>query len=127
MNIFLTGATGYLGRPLVHRLVEAGHLVTALVRDARGGAAALADGARVVQGDVRDVDSVMPDRTEGVVHLAFSLFPGSCRATNVAGSLEVMQAALKRRVRRFVYTSSSLPCIRYGARVNAGRPETDRR
>jgi len=36
-NVFITGATGYLGRPLVGRLLERGHHVRALVRpDSRG-------------------------------------------------------------------------------------------
>lgn len=33
MNVFMTGATGFVGRPLVQRLVREGHRVKALVRD----------------------------------------------------------------------------------------------
>jgi nucleoside-diphosphate-sugar epimerase len=33
MGVFLAGATGVIGRPLVPRLLEAGHEVTASWRD----------------------------------------------------------------------------------------------
>ncbi|HYC91687.1 MAG TPA: NmrA family NAD(P)-binding protein [Thermoanaerobaculia bacterium] len=32
MNVFLTGATGYIGRPLTRELLRRGHTVRALVR-----------------------------------------------------------------------------------------------
>ena len=32
MNIFITGATGYIGGSIAHRLIAEGHQVTGLVR-----------------------------------------------------------------------------------------------
>ncbi|GAB2567395.1 hypothetical protein Aab01nite_44940 [Paractinoplanes abujensis] len=55
MNVFLTGATGYIGSRVLLALSGAGHSVTALVRDpsrVRGGE------ARLVTGDMRDRDLV---------------------------------------------------------------------
>jgi nucleoside-diphosphate-sugar epimerase len=108
MKIFITGATGYIGRPLATKLTSAGHHITALVRSREKAKDLNAQGIDLVEGDVNDVESAMPPDTEAVIHLAFSLFPKSCRKTNVDGSLKVIDAAVHRNVRRFIYTSSSL-------------------
>lgn len=50
MNITVLGATGRTGRPLVERLRERGHEVTAVVREP----ARAPEGTHVVVGDVRD-------------------------------------------------------------------------
>ena len=39
MRVFVTGATGFIGRPLVTALLVRRHRVTALVRDAQSPAA----------------------------------------------------------------------------------------
>lgn len=48
-SVFVTGATGYLGRPLVEKLVERGHSVRALVRATS--ASRLPSGVEAVIGD----------------------------------------------------------------------------
>ena len=55
MHVLVTGATGFVGRRLVPALVDAGHEVTALVRDA--GRYDPPPGVRVVVGDLLDPDS----------------------------------------------------------------------
>ncbi|AXG08748.1 NAD(P)H-binding protein [Haloplanus rubicundus] len=55
MRVLVTGATGFVGRRLVPALVDAGHEVTALVRDA--GRYDPPPGVRVVVGDLLDPDS----------------------------------------------------------------------
>jgi len=50
MRIFLTGATGLIGRPLAAELQQSGHAVVALTRRPEG-ARGLAPGVEVVQGD----------------------------------------------------------------------------
>jgi 2-alkyl-3-oxoalkanoate reductase len=72
MRVFVAGATGAVGRPLVTKLVAAGHEVTGMTRsesktdDVRGA------GARAVVADVFDVDSLgaaMEEaRPEVIVH-----------------------------------------------------------
>lgn len=58
MKVFLTGATGAIGRPLVERLLEAGHEVVGATRS-EAGAAGLRDvGAGPVVLDVLDGDAV---------------------------------------------------------------------
>jgi nucleoside-diphosphate-sugar epimerase len=48
LNVFVTGGTGYLGRPLIERLVARGHMIRAPVRD--GSAAKLPAGCTPVVG-----------------------------------------------------------------------------
>ncbi|MGH8794370.1 MAG: NAD-dependent epimerase/dehydratase family protein, partial [Stackebrandtia sp.] len=80
MKIFLTGATGFLGRRVVEGLVEAGHAVTALVRNPDAYAATVKAGRRsdflaqatLVRGSLEDLDSAKEALAESdaVIHLA---------------------------------------------------------
>jgi nucleoside-diphosphate-sugar epimerase len=72
MSILLTGATGYIGTSVLPRLIDAGHSVTVLVRDAAKSAAVEAAGARALVGDVTDSELVTRAAAEsdGVIHLA---------------------------------------------------------
>lgn len=85
MKVFVTGATGYIGRPLVKRLLTEGHEVFALVRDTNKADDLCNQGAILIKGDVLSVDAVAPANIDAVIHLAFSLFPESNRRTNVDG------------------------------------------
>jgi uncharacterized protein YbjT (DUF2867 family) len=51
MKVLVTGATGYIGGLLVPRLLDAGHDVTCMVRDASRPLPAMSKGMRVVQAD----------------------------------------------------------------------------
>jgi nucleoside-diphosphate-sugar epimerase len=59
MNIFLAGATGAIGRPLLPRLIDAGHTVTALTRSAEGAAKLRQQGAQAIVADIFDRDAVI--------------------------------------------------------------------
>lgn len=59
MRVLVTGATGYVGGRLVPRLLEAGHEVTVLVRDAaRFTGRAGAQDARIIQGDLLEPETL---------------------------------------------------------------------
>ncbi len=116
-HAFVTGGTGFVGINLIRRLIGDGWKVTALHRPGSRLAALedLAEGAlqRVV-GDVTDAESVhraMPDRPDAVFHVAASLSFWSRnndeqQRVNVDGTRSVVDAALARRARRLVHTSS---------------------
>ena len=58
MRIFVAGATGAVGRPLVPRLVAAGHEVTGMTRSPRGAEAIRSAGARAVIVDAFDREAL---------------------------------------------------------------------
>jgi dihydroflavonol-4-reductase len=108
----VTGATGFLGRHLVHHLLESGHDVVALCRAAD---AALAEkGATVVLGDVLDAPSVQraAEKCDGAFHCAgkVSRKPEDAEAlyrTNVDGTKAAVLACRAAGVRRVVLASTS--------------------
>ncbi len=59
MRVFVGGATGALGRPLVKKLLERGHHVTGLTRDPVKGAELAAAGATPVIADIFEAETVL--------------------------------------------------------------------
>ncbi|MGH1548856.1 NAD(P)H-binding protein [Leifsonia poae] len=72
MTILLTGATGFIGSSVLPRLLDEGHSVIALVRDAEKAAAVEAVGATALIGDATDAALVerAARESDGVIHLA---------------------------------------------------------
>jgi nucleoside-diphosphate-sugar epimerase len=77
MRIFVAGATGVLGQPVVKLLAEAGHDVRGVARDEGKGRTLTALGATPVQADLFDGDSVRTavGDAEAVLHLATKIPP----------------------------------------------------
>lgn len=77
MKIVVTGATGYVGQPLVAALIADGHDVVALSRD-RGRAAARLPGATIVEANLEDAGPWQASiaGTNAIVHLAGELIAG---------------------------------------------------
>jgi len=117
MRIFIAGATGTLGRPVVRRLVSLGHEVVGLTRSEKGARALEAAGARGVIGDALDREglraAVVAARPEQVLHLLTALPPVILRArhleaTNhlrIVGTPNLIEAAVAAGARRIVAES----------------------
>jgi NAD dependent epimerase/dehydratase len=123
-KVVITGADGFIGSHLTEMLAANGAAVTALAQynsfDAAGWLdeipASVRLNTRVVRGDIRDAKFVH-DLVAGhdvVFHLAalvaipFSYdAPSSYVATNVQGTLNVLEAARAAGIRRVVHTSTS--------------------
>jgi nucleoside-diphosphate-sugar epimerase len=112
MRIYLTGGTGYIGRALARRLVEAGHEVRALVR-ATSNVQPLKDlGVATFVGDIHDRYSLREGMSgaDWVIHAAADLdLTGPAermRQTNIEGSENVASLAYKLGVGRFLSVSS---------------------
>lgn len=109
MKALVTGATGFLGRRLVLRLLRDGIEVRALVRPGRP---APCPGIEVFEGDVCDDAAVAAAvcGVDWVVHAAARVdTQGSWEAfaeTNVRGTRRVIRAAHAASVRRIVHVSS---------------------
>ncbi len=113
-HVFVTGATGYLGRPLVTELLARGHTVRGLVRP--GAAGRLPTGAGSVVGDALSASSfaaaVPPADT--MIHLVGTPRPNPAkaaqfRAVDLASIEATVSAARTGGVRHLVYVSVAHP------------------
>jgi nucleoside-diphosphate-sugar epimerase len=75
LNIFLTGATGYIGGSIARRLTERGHSVRGLIRDTSKADALGAQGVVPVVGKLDDHDLLVDEAraADGVVNAADSM------------------------------------------------------
>jgi nucleoside-diphosphate-sugar epimerase len=75
MRVFITGASGWIGRALTAELVEAGHDVVGLARSDRSAATITARGATAVRGDIADHELIVEQaaQADATAHLAFTL------------------------------------------------------
>src|SRR6266545_3849174 len=114
MIAFVTGGTGYLGRPLIARLIERGHSVRALAR--AGSESRLPAGSHLVTGNALQsgtwTDQVAPADT--FVHLVGTPRPNPSKArefreVDLASIRAAIDAACRAGVRHFVYVSVAHP------------------
>ena len=115
MNVFVTGATGFVTGTVTLQLLARGDRVRALVRDASRGRTLERSGVTVVAGDLSDagalrrgmegVDAVVHGAAMYSVGIAPSQRPAMFTA-NVTGTERVLEAALDAGVRRVAYIST---------------------
>jgi UDP-glucose 4-epimerase len=121
MRAVVTGGAGFIGSNLVDALLERGDDVTVLDDLSTGRREnlepALATGAKLVELDIRDAEAVIAVlerlRPRAVFHLAAQIDvrrstqdPAFDARVNVEGTINVLQAALRVGVERFVNTST---------------------
>jgi dihydroflavonol-4-reductase len=115
MNTALvTGGTGFLGLNLVEQLVAEGWEVSVLDRTVSNAEHLAKLRVRLVEGDITDSDScerVMPENVDAVFHVAgdtshWKMADARQTAVNVEGTRRMVSTALKRKARRFIFTSS---------------------
>jgi UDP-glucose 4-epimerase len=118
-RVLVTGGAGFVGSALVRLLAERGDGVR-VYDDLSTGSAELLEGtgAELVEGDIRDLDSLLRATRgcEVVFHLAAATGvvpsvedPFSDFELNVRGTLNALSAAREAGVGRFVFSSSNAP------------------
>lgn len=112
--MFVTGGTGYIGRPLIEALLQRGHRVQALVRP--GSEGKLPRDALPVMGNALDdatfASAIPPSAT--VVHLVGTPHPNPSKAldfeqVDLASIRATVAAAERAGVRHLVYLSVAQP------------------
>jgi UDP-glucose 4-epimerase len=121
MKLLVTGGAGYIGSIVARQLLAAGHEVVVLDNLSRGHREAVPAGARLLEVDLRDAVAVrdaVAEGFDGALHFgALALVaesvahPERYYRTNVAGTLNLLDALRAAEVERLVFSST---CAVYG-------------
>lgn len=128
---YVTGATGFVGMNVVLSLLDHGWSVTALYRPDSHTTDLERLPVKRVPGDITDIESLrasMPPGPDAVVHVAGNVnmwSQGNAEQSrdNVDGTANMVQVALERGARKFVYTSSIAAFGLHDSRVDESTPE----
>jgi len=109
-RILLLGSTGFVGRAVAHKALDAGHQLRVLVRDPMKAAAFKVRGAQVLVGDALNAASVT-QAAQGVEHIISLVAvrrnrPQSYLAVNVDGPRILGEAAKASGARSVVFVSA---------------------
>lgn len=118
MKIFVTGGAGYIGSATAEALLKAGHSVTVFDSLVSGHRAAVPEGAKFIQADLKNVSvlsaALKAETFDAVMHFAASIeagesmkHPGKFFHNNLVNSLNLIEAAVEARVTRFVLSSTA--------------------
>jgi UDP-glucose 4-epimerase len=118
MNIFVTGGAGYIGSAAAEALLDAGHTVTVYDSLVTGYLPAVPEGARFIQADLADSavlnSTLAAEKFEAVMHFAAFIEagesmkdPGKFFKNNLANSLQLIEAATRAGVGKFVLSSTA--------------------
>lgn len=111
MKVFLTGATGFVGRNMLTRLLVEGHSVRALVRDPQKANALAQERVELVAGDVADgvgLDQGMQG-CDAVIHLVGIIVEkgkNTFERVHHLGTRNVVEAAKRVGIKRFIQMSA---------------------
>jgi UDP-glucose 4-epimerase len=112
MKVFITGASGFIGSHVAHRLLDAGHELVALVRDP-GKLPWLADqpNVQIVHAGLADADALRRgvQGCGACIHVALGWGdnPAAMLEADTRPAVTLLEACLEAGVEKFIHTSST--------------------
>jgi len=114
MKYFITGANGFIGTALCQRLVRDGNQVVAYIRSPEKAVELLHQNIQLVKGGLENTELMMNSMQgcDGIFHLAAHAKPYNKNreisfTINVLGTQQLLDAALKMKIKKVVITSSA--------------------
>lgn len=113
MRVFVTGACGYKGTVLVPKLLAGGHEVAAFDTMWFGNHLQPHPNLTVIQGDVRDIETINLDGIDAIIHLSSiandpcgDLNPQLTWEVSALATMQLADKAKRKGVKQFIYASS---------------------
>ncbi len=117
MKYLVTGGAGYIGSHIVYECIDQGHEIIIFDDMSHGLEENIDSRAKFVKGSTHsdyDLNNVMADGFDGVIHLAAwkaagesMTHPEKYAKNNVSGSLNLLNACVRHGIKYFVFSSSS--------------------
>ena len=115
-NIFITGSTGVVGKPLLRKIVDQGHNVFALSRSQNNDHFFSDLGVKKIEGDLFTAaiyDELSDYNIDAIFHIAgvnkmCSKNPEGMFKANIEGTKEMLQLGNRLKIKKFIYTSSAV-------------------
>src|SRR5216110_983595 len=117
MDVFVTGGAGYICLICVEQLLDERHSVTVFDNLTEGHRSAVDKRAKFVQGDLADraliAQAIKDAKPAVIIHFAANALVGESMTNpekyfrnNVASGLNLLDAAIEAKVRKFVFSST---------------------
>ena len=115
-NIFITGSTGVVGKPLLRKIVNQGHNVFALSRSNSNDHLFSDLGVKKIEGNLFTkslYDDLSDCNLDAIFHIAgvnkmCSKNPDGMFKANIEGTKAMLQLANRLKIKKFIYTSSAV-------------------
>jgi dihydroflavonol-4-reductase len=115
-NIFITGSTGVVGKPLLRKIVNQGHNVFALSRSKNNDRLFSDLGITKIEGDLfseSNYDNLSDKNIDAIFHIAgvnkmCSKNPDGMFKTNIDGTKQMLELGNRLKIKKFIYTSSAV-------------------
>jgi len=120
MKILVTGGAGFIGSHIVDELIKENHEVIIIDNLSSGNKQFINESAKLYIADIKDdINHIFEkEKPEIVIHTAAQVMlrksleePIFDAATNILGTINILEAAKKNKVKKIIYTST---CARYG-------------
>lgn len=116
-KIFVTGGTGFMGSHIVELLLQEGHQITVLTSSSsvHPNIQHLQSNIKIVRGNFGNYKLVLEHlhETDVIIHIAWTTVPKTASEnpiydaqTNVIGSIHLLEAAVKAKVKKVIFVST---------------------